>query len=651
MSESSTQYHNPPGFAKRILGFLLKDPIHETPLGDFEEFYNWIAEEKGVFSASIWYWTQVLNLLRKKMSYSIQRSIEMLKSYFKTAFRNMLSHKIFSLINIFGLSLGISVCLLIFSYVRFEFSFDRFHENSDNIYRVLREVTRPDRPVRIVSGTSCPMRDLFIETYPEIQYVSRIVDETSTIIMNDNFFDHTIHYVDPEFLKLFSYNILNGDRNEPLKDLNSVVITQSMAAKFFDNEDPIGKEIIFDLNDEKIVSHVTAVIEDPPLNSSIRFEFLIPFMKLKETWGEDWFETYGANSPETYLMLVDNTDRAIFEEKMGIAADIITKEIYTRDDTKLKLYLQPLKDIYLESDISQNVAKTTNPVYSYILSLLCALLLLIACVNYILLSVGRSAGRAREIGVRKVLGAFKKQLVKQYLGEAMFVSMLALIFGFMLASLMLPTFNELSGRDISLNIEPLYIMFGILIMLTVGIIAGSYPALLLSSFKPVSVLKSSLKIGVNNVFGKGLIILQFSITIFLLSTAFIMRDQLDFMLNKDLGYDSSHIAMVDLQVEGDGAEEFFGLLKNELSGNKDIVKISAQSGTFGRQWTRIGFRDPQGKLYDFAINTVDYDYLKTMDIKLIQGRDFSREFGTDKENSIIVNQAFVDYFGFENPLE
>ncbi|MFC1492921.1 ABC transporter permease [candidate division KSB1 bacterium] len=240
MSERSTQYHDPPRSATRILGFLLKDPVHETPLGDFEEFYNWIAEEKGSFPASLWYWAQVLILLRKKTSYSIHRSIEMFKSYIKTAVRNMLRHKVFSFINIFGLSIGISVCLIIFNYVRDEFTFDNFHGNTDRIYRLIREISRPNRPVRITSSVACPTKDLFERTYPEVKYVSRLIEESVILKHNNDFFEQKMFYADPEFLKMFSFNIVAGDRENPLGDLNAVILSESIAGKFYPGENPIG---------------------------------------------------------------------------------------------------------------------------------------------------------------------------------------------------------------------------------------------------------------------------------------------------------------------------------------------------------------------------------------------------------------------------
>ncbi len=650
MPEQSRPLHEPPRLATWILGILLKDPLHETPLGDFEEFYNWTADEKGKLYASVWYWGQVINLFRKMILFSFERSIEMFKSYMKTALRNMFRHKAFTLINIFGLSIGISVCLIIFNYVRNDFTYDRSHENGDRIYRLLREVKRPNRPVRKVSSVACPTKELFERIYPEVESVTRIIEEGIILKHENNFFDQKMFYVDPEFFKIFSHDIIAGDRENPLADMNSVVLTESLADKFFPDRDPIGSEIEIDLNYDKLVGHVTAVVEDPPDRSSFNYELFIPFPKIREMWGEDFYENFGANSPEMYIMLKEKIEVNDLRNKLDLAAAEILKE-YSSDVT-LDLYLQPLTDIHLESEIPQNVAQTSNPVYSYILSLLGALLLLLACVNYILLSVGRSTERAREIGVRKVLGAFKLQLIKQYLGEAMLVSLMALLLGVFMAYMLLPTFNELSGKDLRLEFEWGYLLFGILVVLSAGFLAGSYPALMLSSFKPVNALKRSLKIGVNNVMGKGLILLQFSITIFLLTTAFLMRNQLDYLLNRDLGYDTSHIAVLNLQLGGaDNSDEFYALVKNEMSNINNVLGVTGQSQAFGNNWTRIGFRDENtNSIVDFTISTVDYDYLRVMGIELVDGRDFSKEHGSDIEKSIIVNRAFADFFGFDDPL-
>jgi len=638
-----------PGIARTVLHFLLPDQDYPYLSGDFDELYDRVLRENGRAAAHLWIWAQIARSLPGFITSSIRWSLIMLGSYFKTALRNIRTHKLYSFINISGLSIGIAAVILIFLYVRKEYSYDDFHENSGSTYRVIREVTRPGRPFMVSASTSYPMGTYLAENYPEITALTRLLEEEVNVRKDGDFFPERIHYVDPGFFDIFSFDILQGSREQPFSDINSIVITQKIAEKYFGNENPIGKALHLVTDDVPDLDlTVSAVMGNVPENSSIRVDILLHTEKVKDTWGEDWFKSYGYNSPETYIQLAAGASAKELEEKMKGAAKEMTAEAYEGEHLVLKL--QPLAGLHLDTRVWPRIAKVSNPVYAYVLSGLGVLILFIACANFTILSVGQSGGRAREIGIRKVLGAYASQLKRQYLSEAVVTSLLALIIGIIAAKSFLPVFSGLSGESLAFDIDAVNAAALAVLVLGTGIAAGSYPSLILSRFQPAEALKGSVKSVKRRSFGRGLIVIQFSISIFLIVSAIIMREQLLHLTDRNLGFNKEHVALVtfsSLQKESSG---IYNTYRNELLKHGEIINVSAQSEHFGQDWTWIGFKDENGKVYSFYANVVDSDYIETMKIKLLRGRNFSRDFGAEAGNAFIVNEAFVRYFGLDDPL-
>ncbi len=634
----------PPFAAQKVLNWILPDFRWNTPLGDFEEFYNQIIEEEGRLKGYVWYWIQVFNLLPRRLINAFYWSNNMFKNYFKTAVRNIIRNKSHSAINIFGLSIGIALSLLIFLFVRNEFSYDTFHTNADRVFQAARKVTRPGRPVRLTGSTASPMAAMMKDKIADIELASRLTSTEAFVKINNEVYKHYIHAVDPDFLEMLTFKVINGNLHRALSDKQSIVLTRKMTEKYFNGEDPTGKTLELIYENESFIFNITAVVDNFPKESSLDFEFLINADLLLDWWG-DWMNSYSANSPTTLIMINETSTIDDLRSKMHIAEEVIQS---SNSNTKIEINVIPLKDIHLTSEYENDEFSVSDPMYSYILTGLGLLVLIIACVNYVLLSIGRASSRAKEIGIRKVVGAFRSQLKKQYLGEAILISFLALGIGLLIAFFVLPAFNSLADKALEIKLDTVNIGAMVLLMSLVGLTAGIYPAFLLSGFNPVSVLKGRIRFGTNKVFGKSLVIVQFSITIFLLIMTLFMRGQIDYLRSKDLGYNKEQVVIHPLFTIEDDYRTVFNRYRDELKKNPKIIEVTAQSEDFGIRWTKTGFRMKNNITRSYFVNVVDAGYLKTMGIGLKDGRDFLLEHGSDLNRSLIVNKAFLEYFGFEN---
>ncbi|MCG8556898.1 MAG: FtsX-like permease family protein, partial [Proteobacteria bacterium] len=372
--------------------------------------------------------------------------------------------------------------------------------------------------------------------------------------------------------------------------------------------------------------------------------------KFKTVNPADW-TTYNMAFVETYVRLSQEGTASGLESKLPSFVDSVILE-GGDNITNIDLLLQPMPDIRLNTDIKTTIARVSNPVDSYVLSGLGILVLLIACVNFITLSVGRSVSRAREVGVRKVMGAFQSQLRKQYLGEAALTTSVALTAGLALANLMLPTFNALADKQLCFTPDITALVFLIGLALVVSFAAGSYPAVILARFQPVTVLKGVIKVGGKPHLSKSLVVLQFSLSILLIIGTLVIKSQVDYLREKNLGYDQERVVEISLNSPPDqtSARRIYDLYRNELMRDGRILNVSAAMNQFGTPWTELGFRQSDGSSISLTYNLIDYGYLDALGIDLIEGRDFSKDFGTDATEGVIVNEALVKYFGWQDPL-
>ena len=629
---------SPPKFASKILEHMLDPQVRYSGLGDFEERFNAIANKRGLFKAHIFYWLQIFLLFPSFIKNLIYWSGEMIINYLKITFRNIKRHKGYSFINIAGLAIGMAICILILLWIQDELNYDRFHENADNICRV----NMNDQNYGVVwPVVSIPVGPALKQEFPEVLDSVRVSDFSGLVTWEEKKSDEIGAYVDPSFFEIFSFPFVKGDPKTALSAPSSIVITQEMANKFFSNEDPLGKNL--KLNNTLDFA-VTGVIKDMPQNSHIHFDFLAPFEIFEKRDGDS--TNWGRFQIYTYVMLQDDTPFNEFEDKIAG----LLQEHNVREGPKLGL--EPLTSIHLYA-----VDGGGDMRYVYVFSIIAVFILVIACINFMNLTTARSSTRAKEIGMRKVTGAQRADLIKQFMGESVLMSLIALTFSVVLVILFLPAFNNLADKTLVLNPQGNWsLILGFVgIVLFTGLLAGSYPALFLSSFKPVNILSGSLiptsKRTKKTVFRKALVVLQFSISVFLIISTFVIFKQLHFIRNRNLGYQKEHIVTIPLR--GNAGQQYEAF-KSELSRDSRVSHVAATSEVpvliyylhIGYDWEG---KDPkkESRMNELL---VDYDFIETMNMSIAQGRGFSREYATDASEAYIINEAAVQAMDIESPV-
>jgi putative ABC transport system permease protein len=571
----------------------------------------------------------------------------MFKNYIKIALRTLFKQKLYSIINIIGLAVGIASCILIYLFVQNELSYDAFHKNADRLYRVYIIEDLPERDPFSYVEAPWQLAEALEQSFPEVEHAVRLDVRTDIVRYQDKNFTQRYHLVDPDFFEIFTFPLAQGSQLEVLRSLSSVVLTESTAEKIFGQEDPLNKRLSIKLGNEYHDFVVSGIAKDMPGNSSIQFDILIPFDHVRNYVRErslsNWFDVFF----ETYVLLERPLDANEMEQKLQ---EVVRTHYPERSVNMVSLHLQPMTNIHLNPGLPSGIEPPSNPMYSYILVGIAVLVLGVACVNFMTLAIGRSASRTKEVGVRKVLGAVKAQLIKQFLGEALLMSASALFLSILLVGIFLPTFNELTNKALSLSIDLWTILFLALLMFLVGCIAGSYPAFFLSRHQPVHVMKNEPRRRGANFFIHSLVTGQFTLFIGLIICTFIMSDQLHFLLERDLGFNEEHVLVIENHSSQDQNRMVVERLRSSLADRKEILGVTGASAAFARDWTKMGFRTEDGTFKQFFQITVDYDYLRTMEIGLKEGRNFSKEYGTDPSEALIVNEALVEYFNWESAL-
>jgi len=572
----------------------------------------------------------------------------MLFNYIKIAFRNLLKNKTFSLINISGLAIGMTCCFLILIWVLDEFSFDRFHNNSADIYRVICRI-KNDNNVNSTSWSPLALGPTLMQEYPEvIDFTRCTLGERSFLRHGDAVFTEKIFWVDPSFFRIFSFKTLEGNLDEALNSPTSLVITRRIAKKYFGTaRNIVGK--VLKLNNRSDFK-INAVIEDVPANSHIEFDIMGPISILRRV-GYD-LNSWSRYVTMTYLQLQKNVSYQEVNQKI---AKIIENHqgsfTYSVD-----IEMQPLTDIHLYSDFKGERAKVGSIANVYILSIIAALILIIACINFMNLSTARSSNRLKEIGIRKVVGALRSQLLAQFYGESIFFAVLALVFSLALVKLLLPPFNTLSGKALTLGLASSWqviITIGLITLFT-GIIAGSYPAYYLSSLLPGRVLKGGAKSGTKSVLvRKVLVVFQFSVSIFLIIGTMVIHSQIRFIKNKDLGYEKNNVLMIPMPSRYTIGESH-QTLKNQLLKNPGVTGVAATTlnpTNMERSSMTLNWRgkDPNAQI-TIHYNVVTIGYLDTLKMEVIEGRGFSEEISSDRNGAALLNEEAVKEMGFENPV-
>lgn len=576
----------------------------------------------------------------------------MLKNYIKIAFRNLLRDTANTVINLLGLAIALLCCIVIFVFVSQELTYDRFHQQADNIYRLtLEEVNRPG--ARYFATTSPPMGPALVESFPEIEKAVRFrfVDSNVLQYKDRQFYEYDVAYADSTFLTMFDFPLERGDRETALDEVNSVILTHRMAQKYFGEADPIGKAI--ELDNTKTLT-VTGVFRPITQNTHLKFDCIISFDSFEVPMGYpvtlgDW----GWVSFYTYVQLAEGTDPKALEAKF---ANFLVQNMGEDIGGNRILHLQPLKEVYLSPNLQNATVDllTGNIGYTYGMIAVAVFLLLIACFNFMNLTTAQSIRRAREVGIRKSLGASRSSLFRQFVGESLLMSMLSVTIALLFIEPMLGYASSFLG--LSLTIQPGDYLFIIPIFLgmglVVGILAGIYPALVLSGFKPSRVLKGATESpGKRFDLRKVLVVAQFAIAILLISGSFIIREQIQFIQSKNLGFEEDQVVV--LHMDGRELTRRYHTIRQQIEQNPQVVSAGMGGGLLdGNNGSVPIFTEDTGETEGYPMNIygVHFGYFETMGVKLVEGRLPSEHFATDSASAIVLNGAAVKTLGWKHPI-
>jgi len=646
----------------RIAKWIMRRVVHydnrNAVLGDFEEAYTDILTKKGWLISRMWYWWQVMISIPPFICNTIYWSLTMLRSYLTIALRVIRlrvirKEKVISAINITGFGTGMALCILLFFFIRSELNYDNFHKNKENIYRAM--FSYKQETIRV---TMAPFGPALLSDYPEIENMVRFWETNSVIKNKTDIFNDYVLIADPSFFEIFTFPLISGNSSVAMESPNSVIIGSDIAEKYFPGENPVGEQISIQLGDNFQDFLISGVADQIPENSSIQFSYIIPFQNISRIFGENIYNQWSVYDFNTFVLFNPESDPDEIIEKSAEFAQKYFSNLLIQDKGEpedFRFILQNFADFHLGPYNGGNaLIPTGSPGTIYIFSGIAFLILLIAGFNFMNLNLAQSSTRFKEIGTRKVLGAQRIQLAKQHLFEAVIMSIFSLIIGFALAQLFLPSFNNFTGGKLVLDYANNLQVTGGLICLAVllGLVAGSYPALVVTRYQPVAIFKGTQKIGGKNLFAQSMITAQFSISIFLIIGALFISRQLELLQTKDLGFDIDNVVAVQIGSRSFSAgqtEQIYNQYKNKIAG---FGSISGVTGTStlpmrGSSITGIQFNNKQFEIYRYK---VDYNFFETMGIELLHGRNFRENFPSDLTNSIVVNETFVRELGIVNPI-
>ncbi len=653
-----------PGFANWIFNIILPSDDANYLKGDYKEIYSRINEEKGKVTAQFWIYSQIMKTTLNYLIDNSYWSFNMFKNYLKTAYRSFMRNKMLSLINILGLSIGITACLIIIQYVNFEVSYDNFHTNKDNIYR-LRSIGFVNGQVDEESADCCAaggraVKEAFSEVIEYAKFTSTAAKGIFTY-QDRRFREENVFWATNSVFKIFSFNLISGDPATALKDVNSVVISKTTAEKYFNNEDPMGKTIIFS-SMRNLPLKVTGVIEDIPENSHLSFDMLLSFPTMVKTTG-DWCENSWAYTTfYTYLLLDPEADLKQIESGFPALLEAPNKEVSAEYGFTLEFRLQPLKDIHLKSNYIREAEQNGDERSVYILSAIALFIIVIAWINYVNLSTAKSISRSREVGIRKVVGALRRELTKQFLLEFLLLNLIAMGISFILLFVSLPFFNEYTGLNMNFTLwESRSFWIASLIIFFLGaFISGLYPSIFLSSFNPVSILKGkSSGSQKGKLLRKSLVVFQFAASTTLIIGTIVVYKQLTFITEKDLGVSTEQTLILKgaSVIKDKSQEEYFGRINTfraELLSNPNIKNISLSTFVPGESvWLVHGARIQNAPIENsvgFHILGIDHQFSTFYDLEIIAGRNFMENMESNN-SKVLINENSASALGFNSPEE
>lgn len=573
----------------------------------------------------------------------------MLKNLLKISIRTIIKDRTYSILNVAGLTIGITCSMFLLMYILHELSYDRYHENARNIYRIVSNIREPDNAFTW-AVVQVPLADELRDNYPEVKNAVRFFGTGRVLYKNGEkqFYEEEFYLADSTVFDMFTYPFLHGDQATALDKPFSIVLTEETAKKYFsDVSSAVGQSI---QNQEGEEFKVTGVLKNVPLNSHFLFDALIS-RSTRQGFNGNW----GGFGVPTYVQLPEGYDLS----KMYASLDSIIKQkvdpIFEQYGIKVKYELQPILDIHLHSKIQDEAEEGGDIAYVYIFASVATFMLIIACINYMNLATARSVNRAREVGVRKVMGSQRRQLIAQFISESVVIALIAAVISLVLIYALLPNFNDIANKSLDFGyITQAPVLLSLLgIVLVVGVAGGSYPAFYLSGFNPVNVLKGKVTVkGGNAFFRKSLVVFQFAISIFMLISTLIVFAQLQFMRNKDLGFEKERVIRFALNVPA--LREKAPVLIERLKQTPEVVAVGRASNSpgqgIGKQLLKV--EDNEGKLADRGVDLyfADYDFVSTMEMRIVEGRDFSREITSDTLYAVLVNESMVKRMSWDEPI-
>ena len=653
MKDSKLQKLAPPAIAINILRWFCPDELLEGVLCDFEEQYSDSIKVIGKRRATWKFYWNVIRFFhpsiffRNKYTFTIMRT-GLVKSHFLVAARSMAKYKFYTLINILGLSLGVTFTLLVFLFVKKEMGYDNFHKNGPDIYRVANSVTKKETgEVTSQSAiTAVPVGKKLLEEVSSVIDATRYASNSVTVIHDNVPTNEVAYFVDPSFLKIFSFPILKGSE-DALQLRNNIAISQTKAEQYFGNRNPIGNTITFNINDTISSFTIQAVIDGKSSESSLAVDFLLPFDAYTLVTSLDVIESFKYGILENYVLLQTGSSVNIAEITCSKVLNFNDK-----DHSEIEVILQPVNSIHLENSIHGNAAHT-DPTKLYIMIGLVFLVFIVSVINFMTLSTGHALVRLKEIGLRKSLGAHKRMLHFQLILESFALSFLASLLGLIFVRLLLPTFNQLTDTNIVLEMDWNIILFILSISFSIALVNGTLQLLTIGNFKVINSLqeKPSSK-NRSGLFNQGLVVVQFTISIVLIIGTIIIRSQLHFIQNKNLGFDKNNLIQMNLGSLTNAANSnaFINRIKTEALNNARISFVSASMNNSAEPWTTLRFIQEDDSEEFLGYNLVSYDYLETMGIELVEGTFFN-EGKSNPSTDIVVNESLVKHFGWINPLE
>ena len=644
--------YNIPAVPRILLKYMSLYHKKHSIVEDSEQTFSEIIKSEGSFKAKSWYWGNALKSVASYIKLILSWRFTMLKNHLKIAYRNFVRHKLYSFINVFGLAIGLSICMIISLWVLRELSYDRFHENADRIYRVERELFRDNLYSRwpITGGR---YKQALIDDFPEIENAVRFwIREFAIKDHKNDIHRQQMFAVDNSIFDIFDFSLEEGDEQSALSGPMTVVLTRENAVKYFGTEDAVGKSLTFEWQGEQTDFKVTGILDKVPENSHIQFDMLLSISTYKEEPYTDWRSNY----LYTYVLVSENTPKKELEEKLKTFVtqrlepeygDLLISDRSIHD--VLKMHLFPIKDIHLHPSPDWEVEPGGNITSVYLFSCIAILILIIACLNFVNLSTARASKRAKEVSLRKTVGAEKHQLRVQFIQESVLLAYVSLVLACVVGSLFVEAYNVIFAESLSLAV---FLKFKYLIVLvgatlSVGVLAGMYPAFYLTRFEPVEVMKGGPQSGrKKSAFRRNLVIVQFSISIMLIVGVFTVHKQMRYIQNRSLGFDKENVVI--LPVRSQQIAQNYESFRNELMQNSQIISASASSEVPADFHYSNSYVNPPES--DEGISMIlfssDHDYVETYKLEVLAGRAFSRDFSTDEARGIILNESAARRIGW-----